>query len=134
MSSDRGWYLVAAGVLALGLGNSLARLDGQWAGDLVAQSVSGYQQAVIRADTYLAMASMIFAGHDQSWSRVFPTRLDLALASSQAQIGRHRAEMTRARALAHRITVNAGQPPVIHCASMNNAHAARALVSSTDSF
>jgi hypothetical protein len=132
MSSDRGWYLVAVGVLALGLGNSLARLNGQWPGDLVAQSVSGYQQVVIRADSYLAMASMIFAGNDQSWSRVFPTRLELA--SSEAQIGRYRAEMIRARAHAHRITVNAGQPPVIHCAAMNNAHAARAFVSSGDSF
>jgi hypothetical protein len=132
MSSDRGWYLVAVGVLALGLGNSLARLDRQWAGDLVAQSVSSFQQVVTRADSYLAIASMIFAGNDQSWSRVFPTRFELA--SRQAQIAGYRAEKIRARAEALRIAVNAGRQPVNHCASMNNAHAFRAFVSSADSF
>jgi hypothetical protein len=133
MSSDKGWYLVAAGVLALALGNSLARLDGQWARDLVAQGASGVQQVVSRADSYLAMAEMIFGGSDHSWTRAFHRRLELV--SGQAQMARYRAEVTRAQMeRGHGNTLRAGHQRIIRCASMNNAHATGVFISSTENF
>jgi hypothetical protein len=133
MRSDTGWYLVAAGVLALGVSNSLARVNGQWARDLVARNASNLERVVSRADSYLAMAEMILGSSDHSWTSAVQSRLDYA--SRQAQMARSQVEVSRARMeRAQRTAIGTARRSVIGCASMNNAHFARAFVSTPENF
>jgi hypothetical protein len=133
MRSDTGWYLLAAGVLALGVSGSLTRAYGEWARDLVARNASNLQQVVSRADSYLAMAEMILGSSDQSWTRAVQSRLDYA--SRQAQMARSRVQASRAQMeRVQRTAIGTARRSVIRCASMNNAHVARAFVSSPENF
>jgi hypothetical protein len=131
MSSDRGWYLLAAGVLALGLGNLLTTSDGLWARDLVVQSAATFEQSLSKAETYVAMAEMLLgAGGDHSWARAVHTRL-----SRQAEMARHRAEVAQAQMeRAHGLAIGAGRQQIVHCASMNRVGAPQVLISRAGNF
>ena len=99
MNSDRGWYLVAVGVLALGISNSLI-------GDLsISDSVRGFlDRGVAVADNLSAEAMRAFAvtqlmsgRGDPGWAHAQGTiaRAQTRLALVQAKIDAKRAVSTR---------------------------------------
>jgi hypothetical protein len=132
MRCDRGWYLVAAGVLALGLGNLLTTSDGLRARDLVMESAARFDESISQAETYVAMAKMLLGARgDQSWAHAVHTRLSLA--SRQAETARHRAELAQAQMeRAHGLAI--GRQQIVHCASMNRVRAPHVSISSAENF
>ena len=69
MASDRALYLMAVGVLALGLGNSLANHQPDWLRNLADHSISTAQQVSGRAQGYLGMAQFMFGRSDAGFGR-----------------------------------------------------------------
>jgi hypothetical protein len=121
MSSARGWYWVAAGVLALGLGNLWTSSDGGWARELVVQSAARLEQSISKAETYVAMAEMLLGASGDR--------------SRQAEMVRHRAPMAPARMeRAHRLAIGTAGQQIVHCAPMNRVPAPQVLISSAENF
>jgi hypothetical protein len=100
MASDRALYLVAVGVLALGLGNSLANHQPNWLRGLADHSISTAQQVSGRAQGYLGMAQFMFGRSEAGFGRTQALlgTVQAHLGEMQANLARHQAEMARMQA------------------------------------
>jgi len=100
MASDRGWYLVAVGVLALGLGNSLANRRPDWLQSLADRSAATIERASAEAERYLAIAQLMLGQGESGFGRAQATlgSLQAHLGIMQANLARHQAEMARLEA------------------------------------
>jgi hypothetical protein len=94
MNSDRGWYLVAVGVLALGIGNSLISDSARGFLDRAAAVADHLSAEAMRG---LAVAQLMSNRGDPGWAHAQGTisRAQTRLALVQAKIDAKRAVSTR---------------------------------------
>ncbi len=94
MNSDRGWYLVAVGVLALGIGNSLISDSARGFLDRAAAVADHLSAEAMRA---FAVAQLMSDRSEPRWAHAQATiaRAQTRLALVQAKIDAKRAVSTR---------------------------------------
>jgi len=94
MKSDRGWYLVALGMIALGITNSSV---GDSARGFLDHTAVVADQASARAIQAVAVAQLMSDRGDTGWARAQATiaRAETRLALMQAKIDAKRAVSTR---------------------------------------
>jgi hypothetical protein len=97
MASDRGWYLIAVGVLALGLSNTLVNSHPNWLGSLTDRSVVTAERLSGQAERYLAMAQIMLGRSEAGFgsTQAILGRLQAHLGEVQANLSRRQAEMAR---------------------------------------
>ncbi len=97
MASDKALYLVAVGVLALGLGNSLANSQPDWLRNLADRSVNLAERFSGQAERSVAMAQLMFGRGESGFGRTQATlgRMQARLGAMQANMARHQATMAR---------------------------------------
>ena len=93
MASDKAWYFVAVGVMALGLGNSLAESHPNWLENVTGRSVAAVDRFSGQAERYLAMAQLMLGQGESGFGRAQAT-----LGSVQARIGVMQANLARRQA------------------------------------
>jgi hypothetical protein len=86
MSGDRGWYLVALGILAVGL-NPVGKMDSFCLSTLRARTETALLQAEVKADRYFAAARFALTGRPPV-PRVVVPQIDVEQVRVQAQQAR----------------------------------------------
>jgi hypothetical protein len=86
MSGDRGWYLVALGILAVGL-NPVGKMDGFCLSTLRARTETALLRAEVKADRYFAAALFALTGQ-QPVPRVVVPQIDVEQVRAQAEQAR----------------------------------------------
>jgi hypothetical protein len=86
MSGDRGWYLVALGILAVGL-NPVGKMDGFCLSTLRARTETALLRAEVKADRYFAAARFALTGQ-QPVPRVVVPQIDVEQVRAQAEQAR----------------------------------------------
>ena len=97
MSGDRGWYLVALGILAVGL-NPVGKMDSFCLSTLRARTQTAWLRAEMQADRYLAAARLALTGQRPVPRMVVP-QIDVEQVRAQAQEARVQAAQARVMAL-----------------------------------
>ncbi|HKS72141.1 MAG TPA: hypothetical protein VJQ82_03020 [Terriglobales bacterium] len=100
MASDRGWYLIAVGVLALGLSNSMLNSHPDWLQTLTDRSVASAEHLSGQAERYLGMAQILLGRSQASFGPAHSMlgRMQADMGVMQADVARHHAEMARLEA------------------------------------
>ena len=97
MASDRGWYLIAVGVLALGLSSSMLNSHPDWMRNLTDRSVASADRFSAQAERYLGMAQILLGRSEASFgpAQSMLGHMQADLGVMQADVARHQAEMAR---------------------------------------
>lgn len=100
MASDRGWYLIAVGVLALGLGNSTLNSHPDWLRNLTDRSAASAERMSAQAERYLGMAQILLGRSEASFgpAQSMLGRMQADVGVMQAEVARRQAEMARIEA------------------------------------
>jgi hypothetical protein len=100
MVYEKAWYLVAAGVLALGISNGFVSRGENWARGLAERSSSIVEGASSQTMRLANFAETIVGRNDSSFARVEASmaRVQTHLACVQTTMARRQAEMARRQA------------------------------------
>ncbi len=108
MASEKGWYLVALGVLALGLNAEFADLRGSWSPDTIADQVADTVTSGVQTAMFAVSDRASDAAEQARFAVIRPDREACArIRFAQAQVRMTQAQVRMARAHAdciqHRI-------------------------------
>jgi hypothetical protein len=108
MVSEKGWYWVAVGVLALGVSNSFVNRHTDWAHGLADRSTQLVGQLSGHADRYAVMLETIFARGETGLARTQTTvaRVQTRVAFVQADMVRRQADIVRLQTEKARMLAN----------------------------
>ena len=97
MANERGWYLIALGVLALGLSNSM-NSHPDWLRSIAGRSVASAQRFSAQGERYLGMAQILLGRSEVSFgpAQSMVGRMQADLGVMQADLARQQVEMARA--------------------------------------
>jgi len=97
---EQGWYLIALGVLALGLSNSLANRVPGWLQQVSGRSIATAEHLSGCAQQYLAMAQIVLGRGEVNAgvAQAAVGRMQARLGILQANLARHQARMAATEA------------------------------------
>ena len=119
MTSEKGWYWVAAGVLAIGLSNGFSSRPADWVQRAKDHALLAAQQVSIQLVSHVEQATGLVCRRQSVEAPspdVLTAQIDAQLARAQAQMARERAAMARVQAEQVRIAVaDSAQQVVVAC-------------------
>ena len=108
MASEKAWYLVALGVLALGVSHSFINSHADRAGCLVSRSDALVSQISGQALRYVAVGEMILGREETGLVRTQTAmaRVQTRVAAAEAEVAHQQAEVICLRSQRVRVLVN----------------------------